>query len=548
MQKSPIFISGIGRSGTSAVISSIAAHKEVITPERVGEAPIVQHFLTFLCEYEETSPQRDYNVKNYLMEAPERARLFSSMISSLQYGRDVSLVPDSEKYWVAKVSLSHDTFDKAMEIFSGLRIIYVIRNGIEVVNSAKHFKGFAGLSFEELCKRWSDSVVELRYLLDKQNCAVIRHDELVSDPHRVFDAVYKKLEMESDAAPAEFIDSTLFNSSFNQVSNKDEVGKVFNNRLSCWNQWSETEQQTFIDTCDEYMQELQFQRPYEPNAEVAMPADNQVQLVPLAVDEDEPWIVSPAGPETDTLGRLAEGCTTFPLLDYHCNVSEKHSYLHMENPKVASTSTLSVLQRQENHLIAAKMTNPHARDESPLSRISSFSEDRQKHFLVDPDVYRFAFVRNPFSRLLSAYLSKIAKPLAPKAEILAIINGTSVSDVTDLTQSVDFPTFVDVVCAQEQLVLNPHWNLQILQLICEKIDYQKIGKFENIEADFAEICTHIFTRKPPELTLSANWTGSTGKVFDYYDEGLIDKVYKKFYDDFHAFDYPASLVALAESA
>lgn len=548
MHKSPIFISGIGRSGTSAVISSLAEHRQVVAPDRVGEAPIVQHFLTFLCEYEDRSPQREYNLNNYQLEAPERAKLYSSLISSLQYGKDVSDAPDSEKYWVAKVSLSQDTFDKALEVFGGLRIIYVIRNGVEVVNSAKHFQGFADLSFEELCRRWSESIVELRYLMDKENCAVVRHDELVSDPQKVFDDVYEKLGMESDSAPAEFIDSTLFNSSFNKMSNNDDVGKVFNNRLSCWSQWSEPERQTFMEICDSHMQSLDFQRPYD-EAYANSPNDGTLeQPVPLAMDDDEPKVFSPPGPQTETLRTVADGCMSVELMDYHCNVSEKFSYLHMENPMVASANTLAVLQRQENHLFAAKMDNPYARDQSPISRISGLAEDRQHHFLYSPEVYRFALVRNPFDRLLAAWMLKIDRALLPKADILAIINGTSPSEVTDLGQTVDFPTFIDVVCSQDPSLMSPHWNHQTRQLLYSKIDYHKIGKYENLEADFAEICARIYSRKPTATAQVDISMESTIKLPEYYEEGLIDKVYQTFYDDFHAFEYPASLYPLAASA
>ena len=73
MSKTPVFISGIGRSGTSAVIKSIAEHKEVVKPERVGEAPFVGHFVSFLHEYEDVSHAREYNLKNYQLGEEQRA-------------------------------------------------------------------------------------------------------------------------------------------------------------------------------------------------------------------------------------------------------------------------------------------------------------------------------------------------------------------------------------------------------------------------------------------------------------------------------------------
>ena len=280
-----------------------------------------------------------------------------------------------------------------------------------------------------------------------------------------------------------------------------------------------------------------------------MQKHDEMPQILSSVGQDHAWpLVSPAGPATDTTRELAQGCTSVPLLDYHCNISVEHAYLHMENPKVASTSTLRVLQYQENQALAAKMDNPHARDQSPLRRLSSFDEEQQNYFLNSPDIYRFAFVRNPFGRLLSAYLSKIAKPLLPKAEILAVLNGTSVDKVADLTQSVDFPTFVDVVCSQDLLSMNPHWNNQVMQLICDRVKYNKIGKFENLAEDFTEVCSRIFTGQPQALTQSANKTGAINKILEYYNEGLVNKVYQKYYEDFNAFEYPDSIAAMVKVA
>ncbi|MBX2881886.1 MAG: sulfotransferase family protein [Granulosicoccus sp.] len=546
MQKSPIFISGIGRSGTSAVISALAEHKQVIKPDRVGEGPFVQAFLNFLCDYEGVSADRDYHLKNYQLEEPQRAQLFATLMSQLQYGKDVAQAPDSEKYWIVKVSLKSDTFAKAQEIFGDVKVVYVIRNGIEVVNSARHFKGFANLNFEQLCRRWTASQVSLGYLMNQRCCALIRHEDLVSDPYTVFESAFKKLDLQQDSAPAEFIDSTLFNSSFNKSSKGGEVSKVFSNRLACWDEWSKAEQQTFIDICDASMQELDFYRPYEVNepsvTAIKQPEVKQPEVKQTAVK------LSPSGTESSIVGVLADGAMAVNMFDYHCNVSVDHKYLHMENPKVASTSILKVLQQQEDSQLAERMDNPHQRNQSPILRFSKLDESIQRNALTSSEYYRFAFVRNPFGRLLSAYLSKIARPLAPKAEILAIINGCKVNQVKDLKQPVDFASFIEVVCSQDPLDMNPHWNLQTLQLIVEKIDYHKIGRFENLQQDFAQVCTHIFGDRDLKITQSANQTSSEEKLTDYYDDALVKKVHQKFYDDFHAFEYSGTLHTLAQTA
>ena len=151
MDKSPVFVSGIGRSGTSAVISALSEHANVVSPNRIGEAPLIQEFLNFLRDFENESPYSDYHLENYQLEKADRIKLYSSMVSSLQYGFDVSQAPAEQQYWIAKVSLSEENYLKALEVFGDVKVIHVMRNGIEVVNSARHFEGFSDLSFEQLC-------------------------------------------------------------------------------------------------------------------------------------------------------------------------------------------------------------------------------------------------------------------------------------------------------------------------------------------------------------------------------------------------------------
>ena len=549
MDKSPVFVSGIGRSGTSAVISALSEHANVVSPNRIGEAPLIQEFLNFLRDFENESPYSDYHLENYQLEKADRIKLYSSMVSSLQYGFDVSQAPAEQQYWIAKVSLSEENYLKALEVFGDVKVIHVMRNGIEVVNSARHFEGFSDLSFEQLCNRWTRNLDSCQYLTGMENCSVIRHDELITDPHKVFANVFSELNMPLDDAPAHFIKTTLFNSSFNKTEQNDGVAKVFNNRLSCWDEeWTDSERDTFITLCGQHMEELGFQRPYVAGD---MEAPEQQEVVSAAVENVTPIqrpTIAKAGLKTPTLTKLAENCVPINFLDYHCNVSLENEYFHMENPKVASTSILKRLQEQENRELAEQMPNPHERGLSPIARISSLSEVDQKNVLNDPDFYRFAFVRNPFARLLSAYISKIDRSLLPKAEILAVLKGVDAKEITDLTEPVDFPTFIDVICSQDRVRMDPHWNHQCDQLIIEKIDYHKIGRFENLESDFKEVCEKIFPGREINLTQSANKTGSTDLISEYFDEGLTSKVYQVFYDDFNAFGYSSSFGSLAKTA
>jgi|GEM_PF-747211 len=550
MYKTPIFVSGIGRSGTSAVIKSLSEHKDIVKPDRIGEGPFVSHFIKFLVEFENRSSERDYNIRNYQLDEEQRATEFSRLLSMLQYGKDIFVSEQNEKHWIAKVSLSSESFQKALEIFKDIKIVYVMRNGIEVVNSAKSFKGFSHLTFDELCSRWVDNIKQCRYVHTSPNCAVVRHHELVHDPEEVYRGVFDTLRMSQDTAPAEFISTNLFNSSFDKSEQLASTASVFQERLNCWSDWTEIEQEKFIEVCDEMMQEFEFPRPYDAKSSTTFEIKQTVDSDSLftkrsgSKEPDISWLPEDWKTELSDFNKKVKNIMPATQFDYYANPSVKHDFFFMENPKVASTSLLKELHRYE-HASDVKLTgDPHDREKSPIPKLTTLSEQQQWKVLCSDEFPRYSFVRNPYTRLLSAYLSKIKKPLRAKREILAIVNGVDKREVDDLTQEVSFAEFVEVVCSQETKAMNAHWRLQSDQILIDHIEYSFIGRFERLNDDYRTICNAVYGIEPSKLGQSSNKTSSSDFITQYYNASLATRVYEKFNKDFDLFGYSQNIERL----
>ncbi len=139
----------------------------------------------------------------------------------------------------------------------------------------------------------------------------------------------------------------------------------------------------------------------------------------------------------------------------------------------------------------------------------------------DKSHFKFTFVRDPFDRLASCYRH-------------VIVNGTpeALDSCPGMSRSMSFPTFVDAVMdIKENWRMDMHFRPQHT-FFPEKPDY--IGKFENLKADFAEICQKIGI-KTPELP----WRNSTDKTIfkDYYNKTIIQKVITIYKKDFEMFGY-----------
>jgi len=546
----PIFVSGIGRSGTSAVLTSLATHRSINNNYRIGEAPFVSTFLAFLNDFENNSPEASYNLKNYRLDYKERCEHFANFITLNQCGVSFSGAEEHEnKYWITKVSLTEASYRKAIEIFGEVRCVYVKRNGVEVINSAMQHPGFKNLSFEEHCDRWKANLEYCDYLKRYPLCSVVRHDRLVKDSEKCYRTIQKELGLPYDCTPANWISNNLFNSSFDNTSKGENTSNKFDTRLSeAWGSWDKGRRDVFISRCDATMCEHEFVRPYASMEPLSRLVHSNKDVLRNTQLRAEPELTESA--YTDEIRKVTKNRIHENVFNYLCNISSKYNYLFVNNPKVASTSLLSKLQRLENVELAENMSNIHMRSESPMLRLSSLEKQRQSEYLFSAETYRFAFVRNPFERLLSAYLSKINKPLLgfmydnskpnsvpPKAQIIEMLLQKPVNEDTDFSIEIDFSSFVDIVCDQDVIDMDPHWKPQRDVILPDQINYDYIGRHEKFELDFSFIMKQLSIDHTTVPEFSNNRTNSRLKMDRYYTKSIKKRVFQKFELDFQEFDY-----------
>ncbi|MCU0524004.1 MAG: sulfotransferase family 2 domain-containing protein [Elainella sp. Prado103] len=107
----------------------------------------------------------------------------------------------------------------------------------------------------------------------------------------------------------------------------------------------------------------------------------------------------------------------------------------------------------------------------------------QLEYLQDQAFFKFVILRNPFERLVSAYLDKFVKPLE-----LESFAQTVVQDVCqrsdqplDFHRSITFSQFVDYLTHTENVWMNEHWRPQYTFFDNNLINFDLIGQFEQLE-------------------------------------------------------------------
>lgn len=137
----------------------------------------------------------------------------------------------------------------------------------------------------------------------------------------------------------------------------------------------------------------------------------------------------------------------------------------------------------------------------------------------DPNYYKFTFVRNPWDKLVSGYLFTLKKIKDP-------------AFYKTIKKFKDFNEFVLNV-NKEQLLCSQRFAPQINWI--KDINYNFIGRFENLQEDFYKICDDLQIERI-ELPYINNSVGRKNYK-EYYTEEIKNIVADLYKEDIKYFNY-----------
>jgi hypothetical protein len=132
-------------------------------------------------------------------------------------------------------------------------------------------------------------------------------------------------------------------------------------------------------------------------------------------------------------------------------------------------------------------------------------------FKRHPDYFSFAFVRNPFDVMVSWYRKLVhIKEHSPESLL-------------------------------EFLTMFPKKNILKTQasyiVLDNKIAVDKLGRFENFESDFTEICKKLGLEPADDRVVNMSYNPNNKHYREYYDEKTKAFVENKFARDLEVFGY-----------
>jgi hypothetical protein len=223
------------------------------------------------------------------------------------------------------------------------------------------------------------------------------------------------------------------------------------------------------------------------------------------------------------------------VLNETLNISLKHSYIYVEVPKAGTNSIKTALHAAEIGSLPGPKIDPHAPIfHSPLIKPYQLSREHLLSLLRDPAIFKFSFVRDPYARLLSAYLEKIR---GQEGEYILYYRqplGFSPSD------EVSFEAFVERVSGQMPSAMEKHWRPQFYQSFSAFCDLDFVGRLESFHADLKTISERIGIELSRTAKVAPHSTNAAQKLRDYYTPEISAMVADTYAIDFLQFGYEAN--------
>ncbi len=217
-------------------------------------------------------------------------------------------------------------------------------------------------------------------------------------------------------------------------------------------------------------------------------------------------------------------------------------YMYVEVPKAACTQMKELLRTTEGappiELFAGGAWETrrdmfiHSRSNVPLPSLIELGENAQRDVLEAPDFLRLTVVRNPYTRLASAWKNKILLCEPAARDIYVRIKG-HLPELTSKSQ-VSFSEFVEYLAKECDLRnCDGHWRRQVDHTFFAALNFSLVVRVERFEEGLRCFQQHLGLAQLPS---GERRNVSTVGQFPYTSE-IADKVYSLYSSDFEALGY-----------
>jgi hypothetical protein len=232
--RSPIFVIGSPRSGTTILALSLAQHSHLWYSSESHLFPLLFGGKEFQEVYTSELARRRWVWQEDVSK--------EEFLESMGLGLNALFTSRSHgKRWVEKTPQNTPMVSLLAEMFPQAYFLHILRDGRAVVNSMIHMNAppLWARHFKIACWAWRDyvkSALEFEAAYPKR-CRTVRLEALMADPGATFAEMFQFIQVPDESGPADFFRSHRLNSSF--AGGSDTVPEP-------WGQWTGEQKATYL--------------------------------------------------------------------------------------------------------------------------------------------------------------------------------------------------------------------------------------------------------------------------------------------------------------
>jgi hypothetical protein len=268
----PVFQVGASRSGTIVLYKALGEHPAILSMP--GENPLVDPLAGLAATFEFGDEAWYFRESVRLDQARLYARLRKLIVETTAgphlgfrtFAKALAGDPfgfASKRYWCVKCFPLEASAQALAVLYPQSRFVYIVRNGIDVVQSRTKFPVFSGQPFEQHCEFWVQAARKFDYLRQWDRCIEVRQEQLLTEPEAVFARISAHLGIADHPGPAEYVRTTLVHSRGDVSTQVNvDVRKSLTERAPSHDGWTRDQREAFKRICGGAMGALGYQMPF----------------------------------------------------------------------------------------------------------------------------------------------------------------------------------------------------------------------------------------------------------------------------------------------
>jgi len=251
-----IVVSGVGRSGTTVLRHCLSAHPDLHSTD--SENNVIYDVLE-TARHNCTYPSRRGTMR---VAPPAYDRQWRLLLLNLLWPE-----PRRGRYRPRKLLAASDLLPERAEylyrVFPGVRIIYIVRNGIAVVSSRMAHPNFRQNPFEEHCRRWAAARDMALWGASRSGFVLFRQEDALdsADAERACRRMLEQLDLTFCRECLRTLTQNRYHPTVLGEESREEAEDLAQ-RSERWRLWSDEQREEFADICREAMRYFEYTIPW----------------------------------------------------------------------------------------------------------------------------------------------------------------------------------------------------------------------------------------------------------------------------------------------